>query len=76
MNLFVASARLGATPVPGCLGLTLPLQRPRIVGMAASQGGTASTTVSVPSGLAGRSYAFVAVDLAGCRISDLQLTTF
>jgi cysteine-rich repeat protein len=74
--LFLASGNLGTTPVPGCPGLTVPLQGPLIVGTGQGQGGQAHVQRVVPLTMAGRGAAVVAVDLAGCRVSAPRAVVF
>ncbi len=73
----LASRSAGATPVPGCPGMMLPLRRPTLVETLASDAqGHAIWTATVPSSFAGRTFLFYAVELDTCRVSNLGVGAF
>ena len=75
--LVLASLQLGATPVPGCPGLTVPLTRAVVLGSGrADAQGELDVTIPVPRKIANRSAVTMAVDLDRCRISDLVMISF
>ena len=74
--LYLASATLGSTPVPGCPGLVAPLQRPTVIGMATASGGEAVLDILVPARAAGATFALVAIDLDACRLTEPVLAGF
>jgi len=74
---FLASYRLGSTPVPGCPGVRVPLDNPMVVGQRqAGPNGEATMTPTVPANLAGRTYALVSVEVSSCRVSEVWFETF
>ncbi|MCB9698613.1 MAG: VCBS repeat-containing protein [Alphaproteobacteria bacterium] len=74
----VAGALTGPTSLPGCPGLSSAIGAPAVVvGTAvADGGGEAIIAGSVPGGAAGRTVPMQAMELDGCRTSDVRLTTF
>jgi hypothetical protein len=75
--VLLASPGLGATPVPGCPGLTVPLLRPLVLGLTRGDAaGAADLSLPVPANAAGRPNALVAVSLETCRVSPIRLVTF
>jgi cysteine-rich repeat protein len=74
---FVASNRMGITPVPGCRGVYVPLSQPVVIGTAvADLSGVATLDLRVPAVLAGRTVAILAVEGSSCRASDAIFDTF
>jgi hypothetical protein len=67
----------GSFNVPGCPGVTVGINSPRILGFSeADSKGNASYTVFVPGGASQRTILFQAVEIANCRVSNLVEYTF
>jgi cysteine-rich repeat protein len=74
---FLAGRAQGTTPVPGCPGLVAPVGNPApIAPVFANAAGTAQLNLAVPAAFVGRTVPLLAVDLDGCRVSNLQIESF
>lgn len=74
---WLVAARTGTSSVPECPGLAIPLRTPTVIGEATANGtGYASLSARVPATQAGRTYAYVAVELSTCRVSSVRYETF
>ncbi|HMV67576.1 MAG TPA: MopE-related protein [Myxococcota bacterium] len=77
ISFLVGPPGVGATAVPGCPGLTVPLGPPRTTLTATTNAaGYASRTLVIPAGQAGRTYKLAAVDASTCRVSAVITRTF
>lgn len=75
--MFMMSTRLGATPVPGCPNVVVPLNNPNVLSSDRADAlGLAEIVRTPPITVAGRTYAFVAVERASCRVTDAWFQTF
>ncbi len=73
----VASASQGATPVPGCPGVSLGIGSPTLLDTAAANPrGVAPLHRVIPAALSGRTLVVQAVEPATCRITDVHLASF
>lgn len=69
---FLAALRLGTTPVPGCSGLSLGIDRPALLGTGVTDAfGVASKTLLIPGSLSGRTAYFQCADRTGCRVTNV-----
>ncbi len=67
----------GNTPVPGCVGLTVPIAAPTVAGtVVADAAGVASLAGFVPASISGATVRVVAVDTTSCLASNTTLNTF
>jgi len=70
--IVAVSGNLGATPVPGCPGVTLGIAGPTAVANGVvDASGDAVLSRNVPAGVSGRSVYFQAVETSTCRVSPL-----
>jgi hypothetical protein len=75
--VFLMSTRLGSTPVPGCPNVVVPLNSPTVLDTdRADAFGVAGITRTPPMTVAGRTFAFVAVERDSCRVTDVWFQTF
>lgn len=69
--------RTGSTPVPGCSGLSMRIDSPRVVvPQIADSGGRVEFSFMVPSGATGRTFLIQAVEPFSCSLSNLVRFTF
>lgn len=74
---FAFGTELGATPVPGCGGLSLGIAPVRVAQTAfADASGRASVSFFVPAARAGMAGLFQVVEPGACRVSDLIVHVF
>lgn len=73
---FLWSPSAGQRALPGCPGVSIGLEAPRLIGVATADArGEARLSRFVPRAAAGRTIRLQAVDAAGCAVSNVLRTT-